>query len=84
MSDQYVEPVSAADIRLVETVRLALRSCGLVVLPDGHGWAVVSVDDGATFPIVAGAYARRLTARELARWADGWLSCWRVWGGGKG
>lgn len=78
--------------RLVVTVRRALKPCGLAVVPDGDRWAVVSVDDvevGA-FGVLwiyrrrGHAYARRLEASDLARWADGWLACWRVWGAGKG
>ncbi len=75
------DAVEVRDRSLVDVVRRALRPCGLAVTSDGQSlWAVVGVDDEAEYVISPGAYARRLTACELARWADGWLSCWRVWG----
>ena len=83
---------SVSVLRLVDTVRRALKPCGLSVVRDGEGWAVVSSEDAAIGPrgvallldLPGLAYARRLKPAELARWADGWLACWRVWGGGKG
>lgn len=74
-------------VALVGAVRRALVPCGLTVVPDsGRRWAVVSVADAGAFGVdhIAVTYARGLSAPELARWADGWLACWRVWGGGKG
>jgi len=82
-------------VRVAGIVDRALRPCGLAVARDSGGaWAVVSVDDAGApggavaFGVAWGpgvkSYARNLRAGELARWADGWLACWRVWGGGKG
>lgn len=71
-------------VALVGAVRRALVPCGLTVVPDsGRRWAVVSVADAGAFGVdhIAVTYARGLSAPELARWADGWLACWRVWGG---
>ena len=78
-----VDAVEIRDRALVDVVRRALRPCGLAVTSDGAGlWAVVGRDDAGDDVISPMAYARRLGAAELARWADGWLSAWRVWGGG--
>ena len=85
VSGSLVDAVEVRDRALVDVVRRALRPVGLAVASDGQSlWAVVSVDDAGDDVIAPGAYARRLSAGELARWADGWLACWRVWGGGKG
>lgn len=81
------------ELGLVAVVAQALKPCGLTVERDsgaaehGRRWAVVCVDDSGAFRIGRGlgvVYARHLSAAELSRWADGWLACWRVWGGGKG
>lgn len=72
---------ASGDRSLVEVVRRALAPTGLAVSEDGPWLVVMSADDAGTGrPGLTG----RLSARELARWADGWLACWRVWGGGKG
>ena len=79
-----VDAVEVRDRALVDVVRRALRPCGLAVASDGAGlWAVVGRDDAGDDVISPMAYARRLGAAELARWADGWLACWRVWDGCK-
>ncbi len=80
-SASLVDAVEVRDRALVDVVRRALRPCGLAVASDGAGlWAVVGRDDAGDDVISPMAYARRLGASELARWADGWLSAWRVWG----
>lgn len=72
--------VEVRDRALVDVVRRALKPCGLAVTAEGQSlWAVVGVDDAGDDVIPPGAYARRLSASDLARWADGWCACWRVW-----
>lgn len=79
-------------VRVAGIVDRALRPCGLAVARDSGGaWAVVSSADaggpgaavafGVSWAPNIVSYARGLRAGELARWADGWLACWRTWSG---